>query len=946
MPTMTQTLPTVELFEAGQSPWLDNISRELIKSGKLKSLIQEKGVLGVTSNPSIFEKAIGQAGGGYDADVKRLYATGASTFETYDALTIADIRKTCDLFLPVFKKTKGGHGFVSLEVSPDLAYDALTTISEAKRLFKAVARPNLMIKIPATPEGLSAIRAVIGSGINVNITLMFSMKHYQGVAQAYIDGLADYKAKGGDLRRVYSVASVFVSRIDTYLDKKLDELAVSNPQAKNLKGKAAVANSKLIYQEFKKIFGSDKFLKLQKSGATIQKVLWGSTSCKNPAYPDLLYVETLVGPDTVNTMPQVTLDAVLDHGNIKPGSIEEGVAESREAVSKLSALGFDLNQIGETLQKDGVRLFIESFESLMKTLELKREAFSKQKKQAAKETYSLSSQTVSSVKSKIAALEGRDFLNRFLKGDANLWKSEDYHQASINNRLGWMTAHDWIMGKLYEIDRLREQLLREKYKDMVLLGMGGSSLAPEVISLVSKRSAKSLRFHVLDTTDPATVFQVQKKINLKSTVFIVASKSGGTIETMSQFHYFYDLVTKAYGKKAAEKAGAHFVAITDSGSSLQKLGAEKKFRKVLINPSNIGGRYSALSFFGMLPAILMGADVRPILKSAREFAVALRGQKDLNQNPGVYLGIVLAALDAENKDKLTFLSSKTLMPVAAWLEQLIAESTGKEGKGIVPIEGKKPADPALYGPDRVFVVMKMRGEAAKDLDQAAAKLKKAGFSVIVSEWPSDAAIGAEFLKWEIATAVAGIVMQINPFDEPNVKEAKDFTNRFLDMLKEKGKYENPKNYVAAGGKTDWDAFFSQVKKGGYLALLVYAERTPQVQQAFNRFREEVREAYKLPVLLGFGPRYLHSIGQLYKGGTLNGLFLAFVKRETKDAKIPGTYYTFGQLKKAQAFGDIQALESKGLPVLTLDLGKNVTAGIETIRKQLQLTLSKTKTKRK
>ncbi len=941
MTTMTQNLPTVELFQAGQSPWLDNISRELIKSGKLKSLIQDKGVLGVTSNPSIFEKAIGQANGGYDADVKKFYAAGASTYETYDALTIADIKKTCDLFLPVFKKTKGEHGFVSLEVAPDLAYKTEATIADAKRLFKAVARPNLMIKIPATPEGIPAIRAAIGSGISVNITLMFSMKHYQDVANAYIDGLADYKAKGGDISRIYSVASVFVSRIDTYLDKKLDELAASKPEAKNLKGKAAVANSKLVYQEFKKIFGSDKFSKLRKSGANIQKVLWGSTSCKNPAYPDLIYVETLVGPNTVNTMPQVTLDAVLDHGNIKPGTVEEGIPEAREAVSRLAALGFDLNQVGETLQKDGVRLFIESFESLMKTLEMKREGFLKDKNQTAKENYSLSSKTLADVKSKASDLEGMDFLNRFLKGDANLWKSEEYHQASIKNRLGWVGAYDWIMGKLYEIDRLKEELLQEKYKDMVLLGMGGSSLAPEVMSLVCKKSSKALRFHVLDTTDPATVFAVQKKINLKSTIFIVASKSGGTIETMSQFQYFYELISKAYGKKAAAQAGAHFVAITDSGSSLQKLAADKKFRKTFINPGDIGGRYSALSFFGMVPAVLMGVDVRPVLKSARDFGGVFKSQKNLEQNPGVYLGIVMAILDAENKDKLTFLSSKNLLPVAAWLEQLIAESTGKEGKGIVPIEGKKAAAPEFYGQDRVFVVMKIKGEATVELDQAAAKLKKAGFPVIVSQWPSDAAIGAEFLKWEIATAVAGIVMQINPFDEPNVKEAKDYTAKFLDQLKQTGKFENPKNYALAGKPIDFGNFFSKSKKGGYLALLVYAERTPEIQQAFNRLREEIREAYKIPVLLGFGPRYLHSIGQLYKGGTLNGSFLAFTKQESKDAKIPGTYYTFGQLKKAQAFGDILAMETKGLSVLTIDLGKNAKSGIEAVRKQFQNASAKT-----
>ncbi len=934
MQTMTRALATVELFQAGQSPWLDFISRELIVSGKMKRWAQEQGVLGVTSNPSIFEKAIGQ-GASYDADIKKLVKKGSGTFEIYDALTISDIQATCDLFLSVFKKTKGEHGFVSLEVSPDLAYDTETTVAEAKRLFKAVNRPNVMIKIPATPEGIPAVRAVIGSGINVNITLMFSMRHYQDVANAYVEGLADFQKKGGDVTRVFSVASVFVSRIDTLLDKKLEALIANNPALGDLKGKAAVANSKLIYQEFKKIFASDKFRKLQTAGAHVQKVLWGSTSVKNPAYSDLLYVENLVGKDTVNTMPMNTLEAVLDHGIIRPNTIEEGVDESRQALSKLKELGFDLNQIGEQLQEEGVKAFIESFDVLMRTLEVKRGQFSALKISATSQAFQISSAMSQKLTANCASLEKQDFLNRFLNGDVRLWKDDPAHQASIKNRLGWLKAPEWILGKLYEIDRFCEKVKQDGIKDIVLLGMGGSSLAPEVMSLICSRPKSSPRFFVLDTTDPSTVLEVKKKIKLKSTLFIVASKSGSTIETMSQFQFFFDAVQKEYGKKDAAQVGQHFVAITDPGSSLEKLSNEKMFRKTFINPANIGGRFSALSFFGMVPAALLGINIRQLLQAAIQFSQELTRKHNLIQNPGIALGVLLAEFAKQGDDKVTLLTSKELSSFGTWLEQLIAESTGKEGKGVVIIEGKEPAsDVKVYGKGRVFVALKLKGKTDAGLAKAVQSLKKAGYPIISVEWPSSISLGEEFLKWEVVTAVAGVQMGINPFDEPNVKESKDNTAILLGELKKKGKFENPKNYISGKAEINLGSFFAKRKPGAYVALLAYVERNSKTAEIFNRIRKSLREAYKLPVLLGFGPRYLHSIGQLYKGGTPNGLFFTFLKQEGQDLKIPGAFYTFGQLKKAQALGDIQALESKGLPVMAIDLGKDFQSGLKSFEKQL------------
>lgn len=924
---MTRTLPTVDLVEAGQSPWLDFISREILKTGKLKGMIENQGLMGVTSNPSIFEKAINQAGGGYDEQIKKK-AKNSSTLEIYDALTIADIQETCGLFLPVFKKTKGAHGFVSLEVIPSLAYDTETTISEARRLYKEVNRPNVMIKIPATPEGVAAVRAVISEGINVNVTLMFSMKHYRDVANAYIEGLEILKDKGGDLSRVFSVSSVFVSRIDTYLDKKLDDLSSKNPAlVQALKGKAAVANSKMIYQEFKGIFESARFKKLQAAGANLQKVLWGSTSVKNPAYSDLLYVENLVGSETVNTLPSNTFDALMDHGIIRRNTIEENLEDAKAQIADLKKLGFDLIEVGEKLQKDGVKAFIDSFDQLMRALELKRWEYQKGDKKAPLSwNFSFGKEgEPKGFAKKIEDLQKNHYLKRFLQKEAGLWKSDAAHQAVINNRLGWLRAHDWALGKLVEIDRLKAEVEKEKIKNIVLLGMGGSSLAPEVMESICPKSAKAPRFFVVDTTDPSSILKVEKQINLKATLVIVASKSGGTIETSSQYLYFFDRVQKACGKKK-EEAGKHFVAITDEGSALEKLGYEKKFRRVLINPTDIGGRFSALSYFGLVPAALCGIDVRALLKRAAAFYDSMSNAKTIESNPSVYAGLFIAALASQGQDKLTLWFSKTLAGFGAWLEQLVAESTGKEGQGVVPVDTETLFPISGYGFDRVFLSMSLKSEKAQ-FAKAVKAAKKAGYPVIEIVWPDRLALGEAFLAWEIATAFMGVYAGTNPFDEPNVKESKDITNALLQQFEKNGKLPEPSSIVKDFRKAPWENFLNKIKQDSYIAVLAYTERTPVLAKAMGALRGELTRRYGVPVLLGFGPRYLHSIGQLYKGGPRKGLFIEFLTRETKDAAVPTKKYSFGQLKRAQALGDMQALESKGLPVLSFETGKDTLKSV-------------------
>ncbi len=945
---------TLDLAQAGQSPWLDFISRDMLSSGKLTDFIRKSGLLGVTSNPTIFQKAISSTGAGYDSDISRLFKSGASTFEVYDELTVKDIQDACDQFAGVFKTSGGEHGFVSLEVDPWLANDEESTVREAQRLHKKVDRSNVMIKVPATEAGVRAFRRLTGLGISVNVTLMFSVKHYKDVARAYLDGLTDLRARGGKLGAVHSVASVFVSRIDTHLDKRLQDLAARAGDAPKkarllaLRGKAALANSRLIYQEFLKLFGSVEFELLKKDGAWTQKVLWGSTSTKNPEYNDLIYVEPLIGRETVNTMPLATLEAFIDHGTVKADSILAGVSDAALAVAQLGELGFDLTQVGDDLQAAGARSFCESFDHLMRTLE--KAGFAHRPELAVLADSRFVQGTAKSVSEELHVVQAvekaqkENYLARFLKKDPSLWKGEAAHQAVIQNRLGWIYSAEWVLGRLHEADRLAADLRQEGMQSVVLLGMGGSSLAPEVMNLVCKKlPGRHLTFYVLDTTDPSTIFAVEKEIKLAKSVFVVASKSGGTVETVSQYQYFYAKVLALYKREAspAACAGRHFVAITDAGSGLEKLAAAKQFRSVFVNPTDIGGRFSALSFFGLVPAVLSGVPVRGLIKSAMDLLSRTIGESSVAKNEALYVGCALGAFARHGKNKLTLWTSKRLAPVGAWLEQLIAESTGKEGEGILPVDGEAPLKMSAYGDDRVFVVLTLKGDACGHLKAPLAAVRKAGFPLIEMEWGSDLQLGAEMLRWEIITSIACAAMGVNPFDEPNVKESKDLTGQFLNVLEGGGKLMDPAGTFKVAAGFPGQARLKQAamdkiqawlgspvsRKGAYLALLAYTARCPEIDAEIQTLRLALAQTLGIPVVCGFGPRYLHSIGQLYKGGPRSGRFIVFLTDEAKDAAVPGQRYRFGQLKKAQALGDLNALASKGLPVLSVQLGKKHAAAM-------------------
>ncbi|RAQ95669.1 hypothetical protein A4R35_09000 [Thermogemmatispora tikiterensis] len=547
------------------------------------------------------------------------------------------------------------------------------------------------------------------------------------------------------------------------------------------------------------------------------------------------------------------------------------------------------------------------------------------------------------VRAGLEQLSAEDVARRIWERDASLWKSEPAVQQEIRERLGWLTVANTMQERLHEIEGLVEAVRQDGYRYAVLLGMGGSSLCPEVLRLTFGVAPGYLDLFVLDTTDPDTIRAVEERIDLSKTLFIVASKSGETIETLSHFRYFWHRVSER-----GDAGGAHFIAITDPGTSLERLAHDHHFRHVFANPPDIGGRYSALSFFGLVPGALIGLDIKQLLARAQA-AMSRCSARQAADNPGLRLGAILGALGTHGRDKITFVLSPALASYGYWVEQLIAESTGKEGRGLLPVEGEALGAPAVYGDDRLFVYLRLEGDDNAALDEGLARLQAAGQPLVRFQLADRYDLGAQFFIWELATAVAGIFLRINAFDQPNVQESKDNTARLLERFRGEGKLPELEPVVSEGalrlygrrmgeGKEDLDsylqAFLDQVHPGDYIALMAYVQRSEVNESALQALRLRLRDRYRVATTLGYGPRFLHSTGQLHKGGPNNGVFIQITGDVKQDIAIPGEPYTFGILKEAQALGDLFALSAHQRRNIRIAIGGDLAAGLQALAQRL------------
>lgn len=906
-----------EAQRLGQSIWYDNIRRGLIDSGELQRLI-DMGVTGLTSNPTIFEKAIAGSTD-YDSALLEIAQARQSMDDVFEALALRDIQDAADLLRPIYEKSGGDDGYASLEVRPALAHDTEGTVAEGRRLFAALSRPNVMIKVPATPEGVPAIRTLIGEGINVNVTLLFSLGAYRDVREAYVGGLEDLAASGGDLSRVASVASFFVSRVDSAVDSLLDErIRGGSGELTALLGKAAVANAKLAYQDFLQAFGGDRFAALKIKGARAQRLLWASTGTKNAAYGDTFYVESLIGPDTVNTVPEATLMAFADHGKAAR-TLDQDADAADLSLRSVEQAGIEMSRITDDLLDDGLKSFSESYDGLLANIGEKIERLNA--REHVHPGASLGSH-LAGVETALSGLDRDDALRRLWHKDHTVW-AEDPEE--IVNRLGWLTVMDMMTEQIPALTAFAQEVKDAGFRHIVLLGMGGSSLGPEVVRQTLGSAAGYPELIVLDSTVPAWIDSVAEAIDPSRTLFLVSSKSGGTIEPNSFYRHFRTLVDEAVGSSTAGKS---FVAITDPGTSLEDLAQAEGFRRVFSNPSDIGGRYSVLSYFGLVPAALIGVDLAKLLHRADCMREGCASFVKAHDNPGAFLGAAMATVAEAGRDKLTVVTSPSFSSFGLWAEQLIAESLGKAGKGVVPVAAEPPVAAASYGDDRLFVYLHVEGDENTASDDAVRQLEESGHPVARLELRDRYDLGAEFFRWEFATAVAGAIIAVNPFDQPNVQAAKDMTDSVLEAYKATGKLPDSDT----GGSVE--ELLDGLTKGDYLAIMPYVSQTPETDRAFETLRRRIVEKYGVATTLGYGPRFLHSTGQLHKGGPSSGVFLQVTTSHGNDIAIPGAPYSFGTLVDAQALGDREALAAAGRRVARLHIDSDVAEGVLELARQV------------
>jgi transaldolase/glucose-6-phosphate isomerase len=904
--------PIQSVCELGQSLWLDYIRRDLIESGELEQRIKAGEIRGVTSNPTIFEQAIADSDL-YTAALRPLAQAKWKAEEIFDALSVEDIRAAAGVFLPLYEETNGRDGFVSIEVNPRFADNASRTLVEARRLWKAVNRPNVMIKIPATQAGISAIEQAIAEGINVNVTLIFSLDRYAEVMEAYVRGLEIRQEEGASLDHVASVASFFVSRVDTAVDALLEAIVREGGEnaerASALLGKAAISSAKIAYVQFKAAFSGERFERLAMRGAHVQRPLWASTSTKNPAYPDTYYVDNLIGPDTVNTLPPKTLESFQDHG-VAELTLERGLSVARAQLEALKSINVSMESVTQQLEREGVAKFARSYISLLKTLRTRARAVQKEL-----------GPLLQDVQATLTELAEEKVSRRLWEGDPSLWTKESAAEDEIRQRLGWLTLPQDSRKFVNEWEEFGAEIRRDGMDRVVLLGMGGSSLAADVLqrTLASKRG---IRFQILDSTNPAAIERVSKNASIDTTLFIVASKSGTTIEPLALMEHFWAEVSK----RGSQDVGEHFTAITDPGTPLETLAHERGFRRVFSSPVDVGGRYSALSVYGLLPATLMGVQARALLQGGERMAMACQPSVEPARNPGLFLGTVLGVAHRRGLDKLTLVADPDLEPLADWIEQLIAESSGKGEKGLLPVVGEAPGPGRVYGEDRLIVYLREEGT----LDRRVGGWIRNQIPVVVLETAkSEKGFGSLFFRWEVGTAVACHIIGVNAFDQPDVQRTKDKTAYLLKTYGRRGSlpqsktlwqdeniilFGEPRSMSDVQGRTLDEIItliLGELELCETLILLIYLPQERSFAKRIGKVRRMIRDRLGRTATLGFGPRYLHSTGQLHRGGPDRAVYLVVTAEPEEDFDLPGKELTFGILHRAQATADLQTLLALG-----------------------------------
>ncbi len=930
---MEKTAPSAS--EKGSPLCFALLSRVILASAALREKVRKEEITGLIHEAAQTEKDL-VLNHAYDSSVRQWSLKGRSVPQILDHLLMEDARAAADLLLPMFKHSEGEKGFVSLAMDPRLFADPAGILQEAQRLWKAVKHPNLLIQIPATAEGLAAMELCLVEGIGVHATMIFSAERMEDVADAYWRALQQRTQAGKKLHHVFALASFtprpLEEKVDLLLEEKQAGLKGALKQlCRKLTGKTAQAIDCLARRRLHEKFSQEPFMHWSLNGARRLKLLTeesfrpppeetqGSSGQPAPAFPE--------ADCTPLKIWQASADSEKDphhHGGAR-------LEKASQVIGQLETLDISLSALSRQLEEQGLRSGSALQESLLAVIAEKREAVLLESRQnisfgPLEETF----------RGTLEALSRAQFGRRLWSLDPTLWKAEDpVHQEEIGKRLGWLKVVEWMQPQIEGINQFVDRVRRAGFTHALLCGMGGSTLAPEVLRETFGITKGYLDLTVLDSTDPAAVLAAGARSNLETTLFIISTKSASTVETSAFFQYFWEKIRTLKGLRAGE----NFIAITDPGTAMEQAARKCQFRQVFLNPPDIGGRYAALSFTGMVPAALMGVNIARLLERAKRLSMACSPWIGPVHNAALTLGALIGTAAMAGRDKLTLILSEKISSFGNWVEQILADSTGKDGRGVIPIEGEPLGNAELYGKDRLFVYLRIGSK----LDKHVNALIKAGHPVVTLQLEDGFDLGAEFLRWEIATATACWILQVNPFDQPNVQEAKDITREILTEYAHKGRIP-----IVPGAVSPRDVRFQHllarhlhaVKKGDYVALVAFFERNLRRVKLFQEIRVALRQLTKAPTTVGFGPRYLHTTGQLHKGGTNSGVFIQFCAYDNMEAEVPGTQYSFDKLITAQAMGDYAALEGRHRRILLVDLEKDVEGGLRKTLSAISALVSK------
>ncbi|MFQ6037724.1 MAG: bifunctional transaldolase/phosoglucose isomerase, partial [Candidatus Aminicenantales bacterium] len=862
----------------GQSVWLDYIRRSLISSGEWERMVKEDGFSGIIWNAAVLQKTLAGSRD-YDEALRQVLSATprADPAHLLAHLVTEDSLLAAEILRPVYEASEGKDGYVSLGLSPSSARDAKALLHEAYRAKKEMDCPNIMIEIPGTPEGLAAVEELAAEGTPVNITHLYSVIQYKKAAQAYLKGLK----KSASPEKTAAVASFPLARLEVAVHRILE--AKDIPESDGMKGRMAMACAAMVHASFRELFSHAGNTDLGPVRARGLRPLWSETGVREPRGSGASEIEDLRGEGTVIALSPVTWLAVRDRAHQGAG-LSRRFEEAKSILERLEGSGIRLSEVGQELQEASLKAFAATHTSLLKTLEEKKRALL----EGQKEHISLSlGAHGKAVERRVEAWESEKFSRRMWAKDPTLWFPEPVPEVA--DRLGWLALPELMHTRLESLLDFAEAIRNEGFSQVVLLGMGGSSLAPEVFEKTFGHAPGSPSLSVLDSTHPLAITETETHLALEKTLFLVSSKSGTTLETLSLFRYFWER-TAAVDRHP----GRHFCAVSDPGSPLARLAEERHFRKIFYGHPEVGGRYSALSNFGLIPAALTGVDIPKLIESAGVAAENCAFCVAEKEASGLVLGAALGEL-AASRDKLTLLTSASLSAFPDWLEQLIAESTGKNGKGIIPVAGEEPVFPEIYGSDRVFVYFFLEGDPSESLEKHCRAVREAGHPVFRFDLAEKTALGQEIFRWEVAVASAAAVLGIHPFNQPDVQLAKTLAQKAIDTAQKKGaireeefSIEEPR--VLEQGLREW---LGALRDSDYIAIQAYLAPSPPVNEALKKIRHSLLIETRAATTLGYGPRFLHSTGQLHKGGPDSVAVLQIVDDPEPEVLVPEMDVSFG-----------------------------------------------------